>query len=437
MQQRPFASMYARKKRPRTCKYRALTVKKCCLLCTFAVCSGLVSTLGMPKGTKSLRYEKDAVEKPQYFLSSALGDSSEKAKCRVFVPSAEELSYDVMTVDGSFYGRTGNRIATYKEVFRFALLTGCHVKIRRDLLSGWDSGWSLWKNTAVSSNPHEKHSLQCMHKDHEYWYFHRLIRLNSTAQHSLQTSPTNYTRQCTMTHKLHTAITNSVDAHADCAANDAMMQYFGANLTHMFGSRCPRESYAVVHVRGGDTTQGHYASDGSYRSTTIENNYGPHPTSFYTAAVRMMLQRWHNVTVICEDLTNPSCDTLQSISSVVPQLHVMLSSNLKDDLFTLNCAKEVAVARGSFQHAVLLRNHGRHVHDFRTRPIHATLDCDTVLAGLTATWHFIEDAEEAALYCKNIQGDIWNNSALHRHFVNRHYDTEHVTCLSHVVQQKL
>lgn len=363
-------------------------------------------------------------------LPTTIPDPSDTTQCKVFVPTKEELADKVIVVDDEFYGRVGNRIAAYKEVFRQALISGCHVKIRRDALSGWDSGWSLWRNTAAVDNPLGENKSQCMQKTHEYWYFHRLTRIKNITHHSLKTFSDYHTKQCAMTHGIHTAIMKGTDTYADCVADNSMMQYFGANFTHIFGHRCPLESYGALHVRGGDTTQGGYLQDGSYRSMTKENNYGPHPTSFYTSTIHMMIQRWQKVIVICEDFSNPSCDTLQSISSVVPKLQVFVARDIMHDLFTLNCAKEVAIARGSFQHAVLLRQYDRHVHEFRTQPFDSIQECNSLLPGLTGTFHYIKDAELAALYCKNIQSDAWNNSALHRQFVDRNYEMEHIACRS-------
>lgn len=355
-------------------------------------------------------------------------DLSDTAQCRVFVPATKEIVNDVIAVDDEFYGRIGNRIATYKEVFRQALISGCHVKIRRDLLTGWDSGSSLWRNTLALDYPSGSPQCMRMTHTHKYWYFHRLARLKNATQFSQQTSAGHHIRSCATTYRIHTAIMHSTDAHADCVADNAMVQYFSANFTHVLGRRCPQESYAALHVRGGDTTQGKYMPDGSYRSMTIENNYGPHPTSFYTAAIRMMIERWPKVVAICEDLSNPSCETLQSISSVVPQLQVFVARDIMDDLFTLNCAKEVAIARGSFQHAALLRQHARHVHEFRAQPIDYGRECSSLLPGLTCTFHYINNVDLAGLYCENIQSDIWNNSVLHRHFVDMNYDMHHITC---------
>ena len=133
-----------------------------------------------------------------------------------------------------------------------------------------------------------------------------------------------------------------------------LRRFLGINDTHVLGKRCHGPAYAVLHIRTGDITFGTFNKrSGEYRpSRSIHPKYWLYPTSYYTSVVKHIRARSKTpmrIFVLCETLTNPTCDFFNQLADLDPNIYVRNGSSLTDDIHLLLCASEVATSRGTFQ----------------------------------------------------------------------------------------
>ena len=329
-----------------------------------------------------------------------------------FQPTQDSLnSSETIIVDNEFYGRLGNRILTYKSILRHALRSGCHVKLRRDVLEGWDPGWDTLLNTLRTEKVYTNYT--CEYLPHRDWFWYEIrngIDENGMIRYG--------------THEL-------TRADVECATNSVISRYFSTNETHVLGSACPNEvRFAAVHVRGGDTMSWEWRNK-RFVSLNAEPGYGPHPTSYYVTAISHMLQQGSDKVIICcEDLANPTCAILQFLSDMDDRITVRVSQDLLDDLYFLSCANDVAISTGTFYHAFLIRAGTRTVRSYRTEASNSKRDdrCSVRDPRVRVVDYFIKDDFKRQEYYEAVQAANWNNTLYQRFLVNERHEIKTTDC---------
>ena len=145
-----------------------------------------------------------------------------------------------------------------------------------------------------------------------------------------------------------------------------LRKYFGINKTHVLGRICPEKEYNAIHVRSGDISAGKYnETTGQFVSAEVHPDYGLFPTSYFMNTVLSMRKSGNSrVLVICEDLSNPTCDMFKTITITDKNIEVQTGRTLKEDLQDLLCATEVAMSFGTFRILFKLSERIRTVHEF-------------------------------------------------------------------------
>ena len=122
-------------------------------------------------------------------------------------------------------------------------------------------------------------------------------------------------------------------------------------------ANCKKEKreqrFAVMHIRAGDTTDGAYdLRTGLFvQGGPVNPNYPPYPTAFYVRALKEVKD--FSVIILCETLSNPSCDFFAKLESLVDNVRVRVGGDVVEDVHLLLCASEVVTSIGSFKNLLV------------------------------------------------------------------------------------
>lgn len=301
----------------------------------------------------------------------------------------------------STFGRFGNSLLWMSEMISISERLCCHLRLPSEALDGWSPGITTFSFDPESCNsPRDHHSIDGISKC-EGVSAEQLFRQFEQGTKNLSSCP-----------------------------KEILGKYFDINDTHVLGEECPEKSYAVIHVRSGDISGGQYnsATGGYTPNDNVHPKYWLYPTSYYAAVVNHVRSHTANmaIQVLCEDMSNPSCDFLSKLSDIDNNIIMQSGGSLLHDLHILLCAQEAAFSNGSFKSVFELSRKLEVYHDFKPNmssdgcPKHY---CDPSTASNThqcALWHFFTDSKESRTF--KFSMSRWNNTVYQRHLVDKRYD---------------
>ena len=289
---------------------------------------------------------------------------------------------------GEPFGRLGNKVEVAFKMLRHGLLSGCHVQLPADLLAGWDPGFKLLFNRyADTSNG----TTLCKQLSAREWFFHE------------DETPDPLVADQSLFIKSISAHRNTYKEFITKSLRSALNLYFASNATHSFGKPCKDGLTFAIHIRGGDTTSGHYSRDhGNFVPSEPDAHtlYGPYPTSYFLSVLHLALQLRYSVVIFCEDLSSPTCELFDKIGLLWENVHVRVGRPLVEDLHEMNCAQHVAFSFGTFRSAMLLRERPTCVHDFVFHKPE-----DNTCAPSCSFFHYFRQPTEASQYIDDIRSN--------------------------------
>ena len=285
-----------------------------------------------------------------------------------------------------FYGRLGNRIRAVANMVAFAEEANCNISLPQEILTDWKAArlnFMQEPNPLLGTNSSEL----CVPRDGE-WYFRKVA--NS---------------------KCHSRL---------------LRQYFEINSTHVFGKPCNHGEYTALHIRGGDVSSGIWNMDtGTYHPSEVHRGYGLFPTSYYISVINHVRSRRgqkHRIMVFCEDLTNPSCEFFQKMTSLDENILIRIGQSILSDLHLMLCSEEIAESRGTFSNVFMLTARGDELvrHTFADSPPECTKNVSSEGASEhnpIVVEHWIASTSEGAEFFNLTK--VWRNTGFERHEVNR------------------
>lgn len=292
----------------------------------------------------------------------------------VAVESGVKLTGDVR-IQGT-YGRSGNMMNIVINLLKYALQNNCNVTLPETIISGWTAPIHKFQNTVTSSSP----KGLCSYQDASSMFNRTELVLHAER------------------------LSNHVKS--------VLRTYLAVNLTHALGKRCPTQRFAVMHIRAGDTTDGAYdLRTGLFvQGGPVNPNYPPYPTAFYVRALKEVKD--FSVIILCETLSNPSCDFFAKLESLVDNVRVRVGGDVVEDVHLLLCASEVVTSIGSFKNLLVtsVRLQGKHDFDSRASCVHQT----------GTTYYYIDNPHLRDVYNVNVVTN-WSNTPLQRSLVDRIY----------------
>lgn len=282
------------------------------------------------------------------------------------------------------YGRTGNKIHAALNLFTLASKYCCAIRLPSNMVEGWEPAEYHWKPATCSNSD----KAQCRPVNAKEAYF------------------------------LEPGIGVS---QRKCAVN-MVRRYFGINNTHVLGQQCPKTTFNTIHIRAGDITSGTYnKSNGHFIPAEVHADYGPFPSSYFMNTALSMREAGKTaILVICEDFSNPSCDTFRNMEIIDKNIKVLSGRTLVEDLRDLLCATEVASSFGTFRVLFELSTHMRVRHEFSENPLQNDLstckgDC------MPTKFYWIDEPDLRKIYLQKLRRRNWKNTEYQRHLVDRHY----------------
>ena len=330
--------------------------------------------------------------------------------------SAYENSVALSNVNDPPFGRLGNCIITMENMILESIASSCLVILPTiRLIPNFVPGCVV----VNASGKQRNYTQSCLHASPKHFY-----KMKTTS-----------------TGELIADMRHSLRVHL----NNILKVYFNINYTHAYGMPCPQENIFSIHIRSGDTSEGSFnETSGHFVPRVVHWKYAPNPTSFYTHVLRKALEMTDitRIIVFCEDLTSPSCETMQQFHMSIPRIEVRANKPLKDDLVLLSCSSHVALSAGTFFKAFTLET--KNVHMFsRLGPGESDTSCSfewhgyeqSFEAGVNVTKHYFSSREDADSYNKALA--VWKNNEYQRHLVSRVRNMTSYTCESTFDRKKI
>ena len=304
-------------------------------------------------------------------------DASSIFECSERAPFGAELSQRTLKVQTPSTGRLGNHMRFYRWAIYEAIETGCHVAL-----------------PVMISN----------------------LNLSSSCPFLRNTKADDSAYSCRDVHEIadfddHTNYKHPGDDSS--GVMDALRKYTSSHESRTrrsaYGVPCPRQKYAAIQLRSGDTFRGSFDPTGSWKSAKTYRVYTPFPTSYYIHAFKSAIARFSQVVVICERPANMACSFFQKLEILFEgTLHVRYDGRLLDDLHDLACSSEVVVSRGSFHESFNIHS-SQIMHDFSDKTWEA---CSS---NSKRVLHFSDDP--LGPY-RSIAGN-WNNTSVQHNIVDK------------------